>query len=188
MVVKAHSFIVWHNMAVCFVMFALFRSWTTLMAVLPIMLTIDTPYLEYQGKLCAICALSCKRNVSWEKRLWFGMSEFHHQIYRQKNGEHFVLRLNLLINWASASCIWPFFIWYNISRARHSQQFLWLVERSICIKEVAWSPVYQHGLTLIPARTSNHMLSKVWDEITYPFPNFGNSYVIHPALYDGRNY
>ena len=28
------------------------------------------------------------------------------------------------------------------------------------------------GLTLILAWISNHMLSKVWDEITYPFLNF----------------
>ena len=34
-----------------------------------------------------------------------------------------------------------------------------------------WS-LYWHGLTLIPAWISNHMLSKVWDEITYPYPNF----------------
>ena len=33
-------------------------------------------------------------------------------------------------------------------------------------------PFYQHVLTLIPAWRSNHMPSKVWDEITYPFPNF----------------
>ena len=29
-----------------------------------------------------------------------------------------------------------------------------------------------HNLAIIPAWISNHMLSKVWDEITYPFPNF----------------
>ena len=33
-------------------------------------------------------------------------------------------------------------------------------------------PIYYHGLTLIPAWISYHTLSKVWDEITYPFPNF----------------
>ena len=32
--------------------------------------------------------------------------------------------------------------------------------------------VNKHGLTLIPAWISNDMLSKVWDEITYPFLNF----------------
>ena len=31
---------------------------------------------------------------------------------------------------------------------------------------------YSHGLTLIPAWISNHMPSKVWGEITYPFLNF----------------
>ena len=31
---------------------------------------------------------------------------------------------------------------------------------------------YYHGLTLIPAWISNHMPSKVWGEITYPFLNF----------------
>ena len=31
---------------------------------------------------------------------------------------------------------------------------------------------YYHDLTLIPAWISNHMCSKVWDEITDPFPNF----------------
>ena len=30
---------------------------------------------------------------------------------------------------------------------------------------------YWHGLTLIPAWISNHIPSKMWDEITYPFPN-----------------
>ena len=33
-------------------------------------------------------------------------------------------------------------------------------------------PLYKHGLTLIPTMTGNHKPSKVWDEITYPFPNF----------------
>ena len=32
--------------------------------------------------------------------------------------------------------------------------------------------LYKHGLALIPARISNHMSSKVWENITYPFPNF----------------
>ena len=31
---------------------------------------------------------------------------------------------------------------------------------------------YQHGITLIPAWISNHMPSRVWHEITYPFLNF----------------
>ena len=35
-------------------------------------------------------------------------------------------------------------------------------------------PFYCHALTLIPAWISNHMARKVWDEITYPFPNFNS--------------
>ena len=31
---------------------------------------------------------------------------------------------------------------------------------------------YQHGLTVISAWISNHIHYNVWDEITYPFPNF----------------
>ena len=34
------------------------------------------------------------------------------------------------------------------------------------------APFYNDGLTLIPAWRSNHIPSRVWDEITYPFPNF----------------
>ena len=36
---------------------------------------------------------------------------------------------------------------------------------------------YWHGLTLIPAWISNHMPSKVWEEIIYPFPNFNGCIV-----------
>ena len=39
------------------------------------------------------------------------------------------------------------------------------------------SPFYKHGLTLIPAWISNHMSSKVLDEITYPFLNFNGATV-----------
>ena len=37
-----------------------------------------------------------------------------------------------------------------------------------------WISVYWHELNLIPAWISNHMVSKVWDEIPYPPPNFNN--------------
>ena len=37
---------------------------------------------------------------------------------------------------------------------------------------MTWAHFYWHGLTLIPACISNHMPSKVWDGITYPFLNF----------------
>ena len=34
-----------------------------------------------------------------------------------------------------------------------------------------WDP-FTYGLILIQVWISNHMLSKVWDAITYPIPNF----------------
>ena len=36
-------------------------------------------------------------------------------------------------------------------------------------------PFYYYVLTLIPAWINNHMLSKVCDEITYPFLNFNSA-------------
>ena len=33
-------------------------------------------------------------------------------------------------------------------------------------------PLYKHGLTLIPLWIRNHIYSKVWDAIIYPFLNF----------------
>ena len=34
---------------------------------------------------------------------------------------------------------------------------------------------YEYGLNSIRAGLSNHMPSKVWDEIIYPFPNFNGA-------------
>ena len=45
-------------------------------------------------------------------------------------------------------------------------------------KEDCWGPFYWRGLTSIPTWISNHMLRKLWDEITYPFPNFNGFSVI----------
>ena len=39
----------------------------------------------------------------------------------------------------------------------------------------SWGPFYQH--LLIPAWISNDMPSKVWDKITYRFPNLNDSTV-----------
>ena len=54
---------------------------------------------------------------------------------------------------------------------------------------------YWHGLTCIPAWIRNHMPSKVWDEITYPFPKFNGCTIevwewisIFSTLYNGCNY
>ena len=57
-------------------------------------------------------------------------------------------------------------IWLSI----YFQDSLWVLGR----KRV---PSYKQGLTSIPAWISNHMRSRVWYKITYPFPNF-DEYVI----------
>ena len=38
-------------------------------------------------------------------------------------------------------------------------------------------PFYQHTSTLIPAWISNYFHHKIWDETTYPFPNFNRATV-----------
>ena len=37
-----------------------------------------------------------------------------------------------------------------------------------------WGSFYWHGWTLIPVWISNHLPSKVWDNITHPLPNFNS--------------
>ena len=54
----------------------------------------------------------------------------------------------------------------------------WFNLRFFCYSEwTTWDLFHLHGLTLIPAWISNHMSSKVWDEITYPLPNFNGGTV-----------
>ena len=57
------------------------------------------------------------------------------------------------------------------------------------------SPVSLTGFTLILAWISNHIPSKLWDEIIYPFPNFsgttaefGKWYMTSSTFYNGWNY
>ena len=40
-----------------------------------------------------------------------------------------------------------------------------------------WAPLYLHGLTLIPAWTSNYIHYILWGEITHPFLNFNGATV-----------
>ena len=46
-----------------------------------------------------------------------------------------------------------------------------------CIALYIVGPFYYHGLILIPAWISNHLPSKMYGEITYPFPNFNGGTV-----------
>ena len=42
-------------------------------------------------------------------------------------------------------------------------------------RKIGWGPFYLRALTSIPVWISNHINSKVRDEIIYPFPNFNGS-------------
>ena len=54
----------------------------------------------------------------------------------------------------------------------------WKCNVTCRIKEWFLGPLLQHGLTLTSALISNNMSSKVWDEITYPFPHFNGATVL----------
>ena len=47
-----------------------------------------------------------------------------------------------------------------------------------CRTTFTWDSYYWYDLTVIPAWISNHRPGKVWDEITYPFPNFNGCTVV----------
>ena len=71
------------------------------------------------------------------------------------------------------------------------RSFLSTVSFTDCLPEISGS-FYWHGLIWIRAWISNHIPSKVWDEITYPFLNFrwslGMDKWFHTTLYNGCNY
>ena len=70
-------------------------------------------------------------------------------------------------------CIWTYV--RNLSFRGQSLSKYWNEEfsdRFNWLQLYIWSPFLNHGLTLVPAWISNYMRYKVWDKITYPFPNF----------------
>ena len=63
------------------------------------------------------------------------------------------------------------------------------------LKLIPWGPVYLYVLTLIAVWICDHISSKVWDKITYPFLNFNsinigtwNGRYFHPTLNDRCNH
>ena len=65
---------------------------------------------------------------------------------------------------------------YLLLQGPRQWDFKWLNFVDATVENGPWIVTcvffYEHGLILIPAYISNHMPSKVWDEITYPFLNF----------------
>ena len=66
----------------------------------------------------------------------------------------------------------------SLSRAnRRCSGYIWVINNFI-----PWGVSYiigfvVHGLSLFPAWISNNIPCKVWDEITYPFPNYNDASV-----------
>ena len=64
----------------------------------------------------------------------------------------------------------------SVSNACYEMQFPGTIEISLLVQTRVSTnlpgPTSDHGLTLIPAWISNHILSKEWREITCTFPNF----------------
>ena len=46
---------------------------------------------------------------------------------------------------------------------------------------VLCGPFHKHGLNVIHARIINPIYYKVWDDITYPFPNFNSASTAAPS-------
>ena len=61
--------------------------------------------------------------------------------------------------------------WYNIGAQISCLVFL-AHAQSLLSKLASSGRFCYYGLTVIPARISNHMPNKVWDGIIYPFHNF----------------
>ena len=72
-------------------------------------------------------------------------------------------------------------IWYSpiLSPGTNSSNFLqsqgWECTRIVTLRVDTWSPLYQHGLTLILAWINNYTPNKMWDEIAYPFLNLSSA-------------
>ena len=68
----------------------------------------------------------------------------------------------------------------------HDVRVTWLWWMSTLYIHVnTWGTFYYHELTLIPAWIRHHMPSKIWDEVTNPFPNF-NGFTVDVC--ERRNY
>ena len=65
---------------------------------------------------------------------------------------------------------------YNFSRNHYLWRSFHLDHSGISLQFNSFRDYFHyHGLTLIPAWICNHMLSKMWDDITYPFSNFNGA-------------
>ena len=74
--------------------------------------------------------------------------------------------------------LWHTNLWY-LCDVHTRVIMLHLFYQIICVhvQNFTRGPFYQRGWTLIPGRISNHVPSKVWNAITYTFPNLNGATV-----------
>ena len=113
---------------------------------------------------------------------WIWLHVYPGVAYEQIPVRHLWFRCLYLTNGLS--------VWREIctGTALHHTTYQWANERNSrsqvthagtsSFHPVTWGTFIQHGLILIPTWISNHMQSKVWDEIIYPFLNF-NGFIPH---------
>ena len=104
------------------------------------------------------------------------------------NTTRWILSLNILIHTQVSVCtnttVYPLLDrrYYMIKSPNivHPRRPKYLIDTTfyvyvcLCVDEYPMTvgPLQQHGLTLILENISNHAPKNVWDEITYPIPNF----------------
>ena len=105
-----------------------------------------------------------------------------------------------LYHWPSYVVIkfqfWQSLIWSSLNPCTIIKPILFIgscVMKSSGFIAQIWSPFYWHGLTLIPAWISTHMLSKVQLKFFIHSQNFNVQFrdideLFHPTLYNGFNY
>ena len=85
----------------------------------------------------------------------------------------------------------------RIYAALGGYELIWLENEAfswLALASFGLGPFYWYGLTLSPVWISNHLSSKVWDQMIYPFPKFNAwtiefwEWIISPALNNRCNH
>ena len=108
-------------------------------------------------------------NVRFKKKSVSSWLLVHMWIKNRLHFEHITIRCSTLDKNINALM---FFSYFDID---HFVQFSCMIVKWMKCQHysrIIRGLFYKHGLILTPACRSNCMPSKVWDKITYPFPNF----------------
>ena len=121
-----------------------------------------------------ILTAKCLQTIEWYHRPWTNVYRNLCYMNNLSSTEVTANRLHEFRAWIN-NHIRRFYIDVAIYPCHKSKH--WISQSLISVRRCPQGPLYLHGLTLIPAWISNHIPSKVWDEIPYPFLNF-NGYTV----------